>query len=103
VLNAYDRTMVTELCRVWRFLSAADDLNTAVLTGAGTRSFSTGLGVDDTRTSGAASPSLDEDGRVNLATKDVGVFTPVVVAVNGFCCAGGWHFVNDGDVILCSS
>lgn len=55
------------------------------------------------RQQAAASPSLDEDGRVNLATKDVGVFTPVVVAVNGFCCAGGWHFVNDGDVILCSS
>jgi enoyl-CoA hydratase/carnithine racemase len=102
VLNAYDRTMVTELRRVWRFLGAAPDLHAAVLTASGTRSFSTGLDVDDTLASGAPSPSLDDAGRVDLTSKDGGVFTPVVVAVNGHCCAGGWHFVNDGDVVLCS-
>lgn len=100
VLNAYDRTMVAELRRVWRHLGTADDLRAAVLTGSGTRSFSTGLDVDDTLASGEASPSLDDAGRVSLTSKDAGVFTPVVVAVNGYCCAGGWHFVNDGDVVL---
>lgn len=102
VLNAYDRTMVRELRTVWRFLGQSPDLNAAVLTAAGTRSFSTGLDVGDTLASGAASPSLDEDSRVSLTSKDVGVFAPVVTAVNGYCCAGGWHFVNDSDVILCS-
>ncbi len=102
VLNAYDRTMVTELRRVWGFLGQAADLSAAVLTGSGPRSYSTGLDVDDTMASGVASPSLDESGRVNLTSKDAGVFVPVVAAVNGFCCAGGWHFVNDADIILCS-
>ncbi len=101
-LNAYDRVMVEELRSVWRYFAKADDLRVAVITGAGDRSFSTGLDVDDTLESGAASPSLDQDGRVSLTTKDLGIYKPVVVAVNGFCCAGGWHFVNDGDVILCS-
>jgi enoyl-CoA hydratase/carnithine racemase len=100
VLNAYDRAMVAELRRVWRHLGTADDLRAAVLTAGGTRSFSTGLDVDDTLASGEASPSLDDAGRVSLTSKDAGVFTPVVVAVNGYCCAGGWHFVNDGDVVL---
>ncbi len=101
-LNAYDRSMVAELRRVWRFLGGSADLSAAVLTASGTRSFSTGLDVDDTLASGAASPSLDEDGRVNLTSKDVDVYVPVVAAVNGYCCAGGWHFVNDADVVLCS-
>lgn len=101
-LNAYDRAMVDELRRVWRHLGRAGEFSAAVLTGSGTRSFSTGLDVDDTMASGQPSPSLDEDGRVNLTSKDVDVYVPIVAAVNGYCCAGGWHFVNDADVVLCS-
>ncbi|MEU8802371.1 enoyl-CoA hydratase/isomerase family protein [Spirillospora sp. NPDC048819] len=102
VLNAYDARMVRELRAVWRSFRDDDDLRVAVLTGAGDRSFSTGLDVDDTLTTGVASPSLDEDGRVALTSRDLRVHKPIIVAVNGHCCAGGWHFVNDADVILCS-
>lgn len=102
VLNAYDARMVRELREVWRTFRDDDGLRVAVLTGAGDRSFSTGLDVDDTLATGVASPSLDEDGRVALTSRDLRVFKPIVVAVNGHCCAGGWHFVNDADVILCS-
>ncbi|WP_141578366.1 enoyl-CoA hydratase/isomerase family protein [Actinomadura sp. WMMA1423] len=101
-LNAYDGRMVRELRETWRAFRDDGDLRAAVLTGAGERSFSTGLDVDDALATGAASPSLDEDGRVALTSRDLRVSKPVVVAVNGHCCAGGWHFVNDGDVILCS-
>ena len=102
VLNAYDARMVRELREVWRTFRDDDGLRAAVLTAAGDRSFSTGLDVDDTLATGVASPSLDEDGRVALTSRDLRVFKPVVVAVNGYCCAGGWHFVNDADVVLCS-
>jgi enoyl-CoA hydratase/carnithine racemase len=102
VLNAYDARMVRELREVWRTFRDDGGLRVAVLTGAGDRSFSTGLDVDDTIASGVSSPSLDEDGRVALTSRDLRVFKPIIVAVNGHCCAGGWHFVNDADVILCS-
>jgi len=102
VHNAYDRRMVGELRTVWRALRDDDALRVAVLTGAGDRAFSTGLDVDDALAGAVRSPSLDEDGRVALTARDLRVYKPVVVAVNGYCCAGGWHFVNDGDVILCS-
>ncbi|MEV0592765.1 enoyl-CoA hydratase/isomerase family protein [Nonomuraea cavernae] len=102
VLNAYDGRMVAELRTVWRAFRDDDGLRVAVLTGAGDRGFSTGLDVDDTLATGVASPSLDEDGRVSITHRDLRVNKPVVVAVNGFCCAGGWHFVNDADIVLCS-
>ncbi|MFB4309453.1 enoyl-CoA hydratase/isomerase family protein [Actinomadura sp. GTD37] len=102
VLNAYDRRMVAELREVWRALRDDDGLRAAVLTGAGDRSFSTGLDVDDALAGDVASPSLDDAGRVAITARDLRVFKPVVVAVNGYCSAGGWHFVNDGDVILCA-
>jgi len=47
-------------------------------------------------------PSLDENGNVALTARDLGIHKPVVVAVNGACCAGGWHFVDDADVVITS-
>lgn len=103
VLNAYDRQMTHELRTVWRLFRDDDTARVAVLTGAGTRSFSTGLDVTDTLDAGVLSPSLDADGRVMLTARDLRVYKPVIAAVNGHCCAGGWHFINDADVILCSA
>lgn len=102
ILNAYDRTMVEELRAVWRAYRDDDSAKVAVITAAGTRSFSTGLDVDDTLNAEVASPSLDADGRVAITARDLRVFKPIIAAVNGYCCAGGWHFVNDADVVLCS-
>ncbi|MER5458011.1 enoyl-CoA hydratase/isomerase family protein [Micromonospora sp. NPDC002389] len=101
-LNAYDRRMVDELRRTWQAFGADDGLHAAVVTGAGERGFCTGFDVDDTLDAGVTSPSLDYAGRVALTARDLGVFKPVVAAVNGHCCAGGWHFVNDADVVLCA-
>lgn len=101
-LNAYDRAMVDELRTTWTEFGRDDTLHAAVVTGAGTTGFCTGFDVDDTLAAGVTSPSLDYAGRVALTAKDVGVMKPVVAAVNGYCTAGGWHFVNDADVVLCS-
>ena len=102
-LNAYDRTMVDELRAVWRGYDADDSLHCVVLTSAGDRGFSTGLDVDDTLEAGVRSPSLDDEGRVVITSRDLGIHKPVVVAVNGYCCAGGWHFIDDADVVLAST
>lgn len=101
-LNAYDRTMVAELRALWRAFDEDDGVHVVVLTAAGERGFSTGLDVDDTLAAGVRSPSLDENGNVALTARDLGIHKPVVVAVNGACCAGGWHFVDDADVVIAS-
>jgi E-phenylitaconyl-CoA hydratase len=101
-LNAYDRTMVEELRSVWRHADLDEGVHALVLTAAGTRGFSTGFDVDDTLEAEVVSPSLDEHGQVAITARDLGINKPVVVAVNGFCCAGGWHFVDDADVVLAS-
>jgi len=101
-LNAYDRHMVRELRAVWTAFRTDDELHVAVITASGARSFTTGMDVEDTLSAEVASPSLDAAGRVAITPRDLGVTKPVIVAVNGFCCAGAWHFVNDADVVLCS-
>jgi E-phenylitaconyl-CoA hydratase len=106
-LERHDRVllvvMVAELRALWQHYDADDSLGCVVLTGAGDRGFSTGLDVDDTLAAGVRSPSLDDEGRVVITARDLGIHKPVVVAVNGSCCAGGWHFVDDADVVLASS
>jgi enoyl-CoA hydratase/carnithine racemase len=101
-LNAYDRQMVHELRTVWSAFRTDPELNVAVITASGTRSFNTGMDVEDTLDAEVASPSLDEAGRVAITPRDLGVTKPVITAVNGYCCAGAWHFVNDADFVLCS-
>jgi E-phenylitaconyl-CoA hydratase len=103
VLNAYNRKMTDELRTVWRAYRDDEQARVAVITGAGAVSFSTGFDVDDTLSAEVSSPSLDADGRVALTARDLRVYKPVIAAVNGYCCAGGWHFVNDADVVLCSA
>ncbi len=103
VHNAYDRQMTAELRSVWRLFRDDRTARVAVLTGAGEQSFSTGLDVTDTLEAGVLSPSLDADGRVLLTARDLQVSKPVIAAVNGYCCAGGWHFINDADIVLCSA
>ena len=58
VLNAYNLQMVDELRQVWWDFRDDDSLHVAILTGAGERSFSTGLDAKEIIGKPFASPSL---------------------------------------------
>jgi enoyl-CoA hydratase/carnithine racemase len=94
--------MVAELRAVWTAFRVDDELNVAVVTAAGDRSFTTGMDVEDTLAAEVSSPSLDAAGRVAITPRDLGVTKPVIVAINGYCCTGAWHFVNDADIVIAS-
>ena len=102
VLNAYNLQMVDELRQVWWDFRDDDSLHVAILTGAGERSFSTGLDAKEIIGKPFASPSLVYAGVPTLTARDFQVWKPVIVAVNGVCCAGGWHFISDADIVVCS-
>jgi enoyl-CoA hydratase/carnithine racemase len=101
-LNAFDRTMCEELIRAWQLIKLDDSVNAVVLRAAGTRAFSAGL---DIKKSYGQPGSIwhHEDPGEALSPKWQKMWKPVVCAVQGMCTAGGFYFVNEADVVICST
>lgn len=101
-LNTFNRTMCHEMAEIWQRIKADDRVNAVVLRSAGPRAFSAGLDVK----SGYAQPGIvwnHEDPGELLSPKWQKVWKPVVCAVQGMCTAGALYFVNEADVVICSS
>ncbi len=101
-LNAFDRTMCTEMREAWRIVKLDDSVHAVVLRAAGDRAFSSGLDIK------AAYGQPDnvwnhEDPGELLSPKWQKVWKPVVCAVQGMCTAGAFYFVNESDVAICST
>jgi enoyl-CoA hydratase/carnithine racemase len=102
VLNAFDRTMCEEVKDAWRRVKEDPAVHAVVLRAAGDRAFSAGLDVN--------TPFGQPDDVWNhldpgeyLSPKWQQVWKPVVCAVHGICTAGAFYFVNESDVVLCST
>jgi len=100
-LNAFNRTMCDEMAEAWRRVKLDDSVNAVVLRAAGGRAFSAGL---DIKTSYGQPDNVwnHEDPGEKLSPKWQKMFKPVVCAVQGMCTAGGFYFVNESDVVICS-
>jgi enoyl-CoA hydratase/carnithine racemase len=101
-LNAFNRTMCDEMAEAWRIVKADDSVNAVVLRAAGDRAFSAGL---DIKTSYGQPQNIwnHEDPGESLSPKWQKMWKPVVCAVQGMCTAGAFYFVNESDVVICSS
>lgn len=101
-LNAFNRTMCEEMAEAWRTVKLDDSVNAVVLRAAGEKAFSAGL---DTKTSYGQPASVwhHEDPGEPLSPKWQKMWKPVVCAVNGMCTAGAFYFVNESDVVICST
>ncbi len=101
-LNAFNRTMCDEMARAWRQVKADDSVNAVVLRAAGKRAFSAGL---DIKTPYGQPENIwnHEDPGESLSPKWQKMWKPVVCAVQGMCTAGGFYFINEADVVICSS
>lgn len=107
VHNAFNAAMQRELRDVWRALRANDDINAAVLTGAGEKAFCTGIDRAETlsggkRVSGSpgAMPFMFDDPGANIGPKSNDLWKPVVCAVNGMACAGAFYLLGEVDIII---
>jgi enoyl-CoA hydratase/carnithine racemase len=101
-LNAFNRTMCEEMARIWRLVKMDDHVNALVLRASGDRAFCAGLDV----TSAYGQPPNvwnHEDPGELLSPKWQKMWKPVVCAVQGMCTAGAFYFVNESDVVLCST
>ncbi len=101
-LNAFNRTMCEEMAAAWRTVKLDADVNAVVLRAAGDRAFSAGL---DIKSSYGQPDNVwnHEDPGEALSPKWQKMFKPVVCAVQGMCTAGAFYFVNESDVVICST
>jgi enoyl-CoA hydratase/carnithine racemase len=101
-LNAFNRTMCEEMAQAWGAVKADDTVHAVVLRAAGDRAFSAGL---DVRSSYGQPDNVwnHEDPGELLSPKWQKMWKPVVCAVQGMCTAGAFYFLNESDVVICST
>ena len=93
--------MADELSAVWRYVRSADDVRCAVLTGAGDRSFCTGIDRAEIPSDGAPFDVLtyDDPGQL-LGPRSNQCWKPVIAAVNGMACGGAFYLLGESDFII---
>jgi enoyl-CoA hydratase/carnithine racemase len=101
-LNAFNRTMCEEMAEAWRTVKLDGSVNAVVLRAAGPRAFSAGLDITTSYGQPANVWNHDDPGEP-LSPKWQKMWKPVVCAVQGMCTAGAFYFVNESDVVICST
>jgi len=101
-LNTFNRTMCEEMVQAWRAVKLDDSVHAVVLRAAGTGAFSAGL---DIKTPYGQPENIwnHEDPGEALSPKWQKMWKPVVCAVQGMCTAGAFYFINESDVVICST
>ena len=106
--NAFNVAMALELKEAWAEVKRDPEVVCAILTGAGQRAFCTGMDVTEVA-SGSAPEELRRVEREGgkpfyryLTAIQNRCWKPVVTAVNGMVVGGGFHFIADSDLIVCS-
>ena len=101
-LNAFDRRMCEEIRDAWHRIKADPAVNAVVLRAAGDRAFCAGLDVKKSFGQPDDVWNHDDPGEF-ISPKWQKVWKPVVCAVQGLCTAGAFYFVNESDVVICST
>ena len=106
--NAFNVAMARELKQAWADVKASPEVVCAIVTGAGTRAFCTGMDVAEVASGSAPEEARRmerEEGKPFyrfLTAIQNRCWKPVVTAVNGMVVGGGFHFVADSDLVVCS-
>ena len=103
VHNAFDETMQRELRDTWRALRTNDDVRAVVLTGAGGKSFCTGIDRSEVPTDEGTyyfDPFTYDDPGRTIGPRSQGLWKPVIAAVNGMACGGAFYLLGECDFII---
>jgi enoyl-CoA hydratase/carnithine racemase len=112
VHNAFNMQMQRELRGLWRGLRRNDDVCVVILTGAGDEAFCTGIDRTEmmsgyesdeqrekTRSSASSPFVLDNPGQ-NVGPKACDLWKPVIAAVNGVVCGGGFYMLGEAEFVI---
>jgi enoyl-CoA hydratase/carnithine racemase len=112
VHNAFNQQMQDELRDVWTSLRSNNDVNVAILTGAGEKAFCSGIDRQESiqegylerrgsyRTGQVSTPYQYNDPGANINPKQNDLWKPVVAAVNGMACGGALYMLGEADIII---
>jgi enoyl-CoA hydratase len=104
-LNAMNAAMRDEFADAWSELDADPEVRVIVHTGEG-RAFQTGVDVTEIATDDVGMERYRqslEDFDLHFTAWHQRVRKPVITAVNGVCCGGGFHWVADADIVIAAS
>jgi enoyl-CoA hydratase/carnithine racemase len=104
-LNAMNARMRDEFAIAWKELDADPEVRVIVHTGEG-RAFQTGVDVAEIAGDGVGMERYREsvaDFDLHFTGWHQQVWKPVITAVNGICCGGGFHWVADADIVIAAS
>lgn len=100
-MNAMDADHYKALSQAWIRVRDDPEIRVAVITGAGSRSFSAGADLKSfvTRESPMSETWLTQ--KDQLLNRGLEVWKPVVAAVNGYCLGGGMTLLLGTDIRVC--
>lgn len=104
-LNAMNSTMRDEFADAWLELDNDPAVRVIVHTGNG-RAFQTGVDVSEIADDGVGMERYRESMErfdLHFTSWHQKVWKPVITAVNGICCGGGFHWVADADIVIAAS
>jgi E-phenylitaconyl-CoA hydratase len=102
-LNAMDPEHYRGLSEAWIRVRDDDDINVAVITGAGERSFTTGADLKSVIGQTPPLGDLWQTQKEALLNRGLEVWKPVVAAINGYCLGGGMTLMFATDIRVAST
>jgi enoyl-CoA hydratase len=104
-LNAMNAKMRDEFADAWLELDADPKVRVIVHTGEG-RAFQTGVDVAEIATDGQGMQRYRESVEafdLHFTAWQQHIWKPVITAINGICCGGGFHWVAEADIVIAAS
>ena len=104
-LNAMSARMREEFADAWNELNDDSEVRVIVHTGEG-RAFQTGVDVSEIANDGVGMQRYQdslEQFDLHFTSWHQHVWKPVITAVNGICCGGGFHWIADADIVIAAS
>ncbi|MEU9099661.1 enoyl-CoA hydratase/isomerase family protein [Streptomyces sp. NPDC048361] len=98
-LNAIDLKAAGQLTDTWRQLRYDDTVRAVVLTGAGERSFCTGIDRS-AEVAQPSSPYSTDDPLLTIGPKANDLWKPVIAAVRGMACGGAFYLLGEAEFVI---
>ena len=102
VLNAFDHQMCVEVREAWKLVKDDPDVNAVVLRSEGDRAFCSGVDIKKKYPQPDDVWNNEDPGEL-ISPKWQQCWKPVVCAVQGMATAGALYFINESDIVICST